>query len=435
MKKTISLITTLSLSTLCAGEFQSLGHHSTSMGGVGVASAKGSMAAYFNPALLTQHKSQVEVALGVGVAIRENNIGEQLDALDKLKVTDTLQRIANNYTPTNTNINSQEDRDNIKEAKKILGTIVTNNGVSVMPTAYLSTQVNEYAVGIYGLGDLSVTAHVDTQHLDLNIKAGDGKYYGYNPDNDQYSEITQAQYEASSLELATGENGSTYVEGKGLVLIEVPVSYAKSFELEQGELSVGGSLKFMQGSTLVKKQKIDLGADTGDTDDTDNEDYQKESSNVGLDLGLLFKPSKIKNLSVGLVARNINSPEFDTVEGGTLSADMQLRTGLLYNYSENVELAMDLDLTSNETFIPGYESQQLGIGVNYTPASWISLRTGLMQNLANSNEGLIYSAGFGIGVEKLSLDVAAQMASKSGSYDGEDIPKFAKVNVALVSRW
>jgi hypothetical protein len=427
MKKTISIITALTLSSLSAGEFQSLGHHSTSMGGVGVASAKGSMAGYFNPALLTQNKTKVEVALGVGAAVRENNIGEQLDTLEKLELTDTLDHIANNVGGTN----SQIDRNNIKEAKKVLESIGANNGVAVMPTAYLSTQVNEYAIGIYGTGDVSATAHVDHDRLDLSVKGNDGKYYDYNPNTDQYSEISQATYEESSLESAIGENGTTYVDVKGLVLLEVPVSYAKAFNLDQGELSVGGSLKFMKGSTFVKRMDIDSEEDT----DENLEDYKKNSSNVGLDLGLLFKPSNVKNLSVGLVARNINSPKFDTIEGGSLKADMQLRTGLLYDYSDQVELAMDLDLTSNETFIPGYDSQQLGMGINYTPASWVSFRAGLMQNLANSNEGLIYSAGFGIGVQELSLNVAAQMASKSGSYDGEDIPKFSKVNVALVSRW
>jgi len=427
MKKTISIITALTLSSLSAGEFHSLGHYSTSMGGVGVASAKGSMAGYFNPALLTQNKTKVEVALGVGAAVRENNIGEQLDTLEKLELTDTLDRIANNIGGTNT----QADRDNIKEAKKVLESIGSNNGLAIMPTAYLSTQVNEYAIGVYGTGDVSATAVVDSNRLDLSVKGDDGKYYNYNPNNDQYSEITQEAYEASSLEAAIGENGTTHVNIKGLVLLEVPVSYAKAFDLDQGELSVGGSLKFMKGSTFVKRINIDSKEKT----DENLDDNKKDSSNVGLDLGVLFKPSKVENLSIGLVARNINSPKFDTIDGGSLKADMQLRTGLLYDYSDQVELAMDLDLTSNETFIPGYDSQQLGMGVNYKPTSWVSLRAGLMQNLANSNEGIIYSAGFGIGVDALSLDVAAQMASKSGNYDGEDIPKFAKVNVALVSRW
>ena len=438
MKKTISIITALTLSSLSAGEFHSLGHYSTSMGGVGVASAKGSMAGYFNPALLTQSKTKVEVALGVGVALRENNIGEQLDTLQNLELTDTLDRIANGIStavPINQTTlqgaNRTEDKKNIEEATDILKSLGSKNGLAIMPTAYLSTQVNEYAIGVYSTGDISATAVVDSNRLDLSVKGDDGKYYNYNPNNDQYSEITQAEYEANSLEAAIGENGTTHVNIKGLVLLEVPVSYAKAFELDQGELSVGGSLKFMKGSTFVKRIDIDSEENT----DENLDDNKKDSSNVGLDLGVLFKPSKVENLSIGLVARNINSPKFDTTDGGSLKADMQLRTGLLYNYSDNVELAMDLDLTSNETFIPGYDSQQLGMGVNYKPASWVSLRAGLMQNLANSNEGLIYSAGFGIGVDALSLDVAAQMASKSGNYDGEDIPKFAKVNVALVSRW
>lgn len=424
----LSMITLLSISSISAGEFQSIGQLSTSMGGVGVASSKGAIASYFNPALLTQKSNKVDVRLGIGAAIRENNIGEKIDTLSNLELTDTLERIGNNIGRSNT----QEDRDNIVKAQNILKEIGTQNGLSIMPSAYFATQVNEYAIGIYATSDISASAVVDKNRLALSVQGDDGKYYNYNPNTDNYTIISQEEYNAHSLESAIGENGTTHVNVKGLALLEVPVSYAKAYNIKEGELSVGGSLKFMRGSTFVKR--VDIDSESGKTND-DLDENKKDSSNVGIDLGLLFKPSKIDKLTIGLVAKNINSPTFDTYDGGSIKADMQLRTGLLYNLNEKVELAMDLDLTSNDTFISGYESQQIGAGVNYKPASWFSIRAGLMQNLANSNDGLVYSTGFGIGAEALSLDVAAQMASKSGAYDGEDIPKYAKVNIALISRW
>ena len=56
MRKYLSMVAILSFSGLNAGEFQSLGGNSMGMGGAGVASASGSLAGYYNPALLTQKK-------------------------------------------------------------------------------------------------------------------------------------------------------------------------------------------------------------------------------------------------------------------------------------------------------------------------------------------------------------------------------------------
>jgi len=441
MRYNITLLAFLIGSSLSAMEFQSLGHQSVSMGGTGVASATGSTAGYYNPALLTDTKKNGALALGVGAGVRENNLGEQIDKLSEIEFEETLDNIANNINsavPINLSTlqghNSKEDRDNILEAQNILKSIGTKNGISVMPSVYFSGRVENFGLGIYGTGEVSVTAHVDTNRLDLSVEDPDnpGTYYRYDPIKDQYSQISEDEYDAHSVEVATKEGGTTYIDGKGLILVEVPISYARKYDLEAGELSVGGSLKYMQGVTYVQRLNIETESDDA-TDDLD--ENEKESSNVGVDLGLLFKPKKLEKLSIGLVAKNINSPSFDTANGDDITVDPQIRTGLLYEATEQVDLALDLDLTKNETFIPGYDSQQLGFGVNYHPVSWFSLRGGLMSNLADSNEGVVYTTGFGIGHEKFSLDVAAQLASKTGTYGGEEIPKYTRVNVALTSRW
>jgi hypothetical protein len=199
-----------------------------------------------------------------------------------------------------------------------------------------------------------------------------------------------------------------------------------------GELSVGGSLKLMHGTTYIQT----LAIDDEDAFDSDSlEENKRETDNVGLDLGLLFKPSVLPNLTVGLVAKNINAPAFDTADGGEIKADLQVRTGVQYKLTDYLEVAGDLDLTTNKTLINGYDSQMFGGGVNFHPFFGFALRGGAMQNLANSNEGLVYTAGLTVGFEKFHLDVSAQMSSNTGEYDGEEIPKYAKVNVALVSKW
>lgn len=430
MKHTLSIVTILSLSSLYASEFQPLGFQSIGIGGAGVASAKGSMAAYYNPALLAQSPDNVEVSLGVSLGVRDYNLGENIDTLSNLGLTNTLNRIAE-HAPTS-GTNTQNDRENIVQAQETLEQIGTNNGISAMPTAYLSTQVKNYAVGVFGTSDIAVSANVDSTHLDLSVE-NNGNYYSYTPSTDTYSTIDEDTYQASSLKYAL-DNGLTYLKAKGLVLIEVPVSYAHKFDTSLGSVGVGGSVKYMQGTTYIQTQNIDT--DSNNAIDTNSLDQnQKDSSNIGLDLGMTFKPNKIKKLTVGLVAKNINAPEFDTVSNEKLTADMQLRTGILYGISDSLDFSGDLDLVENDTFIDGYKSQQLGGGIDYHPFSWISLRGGLMQNLANSNEGLVYSAGIGLGFKKFKLDVAGQMSNETGQFDGNDIPKYAKVNISLISQW
>ena len=426
MKKHLSIVAILSLSALHAGEFHSLGGNSMSMGGAGVASASGSLAGYYNPALLTQTKG-VEVSIGVGLGIRENNVGEQINTIADLELTDIIERVANN-APIGKN--SISDTQDIITAQNALRDIGDENGISIMPSAHLGVQYNNMAVGLYLTSDIAISADIDKEHTELIVENG-GNYYTYNAQTDRYGITNRATYESSSLEYALDTNLTT-LGAKGLALVEIPISYAHAFDVPMGELSVGGSLKLMHGTTYTQTLSID-DKDGLDSDSLDKN--QKDSDNFGLDLGVLFKPTAISSLSVGLVAKNINAPAFDTADGGEIKADLQLRTGVQYKLADSLEVAGDLDLTTNKTLINGYDSQMFGGGVNYHPFLGFALRVGAMTNLANSNDGLIYTAGLSIGFEKLNLDISAQMANNTGQYDGEDIPKYAKVNVALVSKW
>jgi hypothetical protein len=431
MKKHLSLVAILGLSALNAGEFHALGGNSMSMGGAGVASASGSLAGYYNPALLTQKKG-VEVSIGVGLGIRESNIGEQINTLSDMNLNDVVDRIANNAqdgTPKSGQ-NNPADTKNIVKAQEILSDIGDKNGISIMPTAHLGVQYDNMAIGLYLTSDIVVSANIDKSHLALAVEE-DGDYFLYDASKDEYSTIDEDIYRQTSLEYAL-DNKLTTINVTGLALTEVPVSYAHAFEMPMGELSLGGSLKLMHGTTYIQTLDID---DEDATDEDSLKENQEDSDNIGLDLGLLFNPTDVPKLTVGLVAKNINAPAFDTANGGEIKADLQVRTGVQYRLSDTVEFAGDLDLTSNKTLINGYDSQMFGGGINYHPVSWFALRGGLMQNLANSNEGLVYTAGMAIGLPKFQLDVSAQMASNTGEYDGESIPKYAKVNIALVSKW
>lgn len=427
MRKTLSLVTVLSLSVVNAGEFHAVGGQSISMGGAGVASASGSLAGYYNPALLANKKG-VEVSLGLGAGIRENNIGEQINTIADLELEAVVDRVAANAPVSGSN--SAADVRDIVKGQETLKEIGDENGIAIIPTAHLAAQYDNMGIGIFMTGDIVVSANINQNYTDL-IFEDQGKYYTYDATTDRYGTADKDAYEASSLQYAL-DNGLTTINAQGLALTEVPVSYAHAFEVPMGQLSVGASVKLMQGTTYT--QTLDI-----DDKDATNEDTLKENkrdtSNVGVDLGVLFKPSKLSDLQVGLVAKNLNAPSFDTANGNAIKVDTQIRTGAQYRLGDTLSVAADLDLTTNTTLINGYDSQMFGGGVNYQPVSWFSLRGGLMQNLANQNDGLIYTGGISLGVQQFYLDIAAQMASNTGEYDGQSIPKYGKVNVALVSRW
>ena len=186
-----------------------------------------------------------------------------------------------------------------------------------------------------------------------------------------------------------------------------------------------------------KTYDMAVNIDTASEDLSDKlEDAEKNDTSFGIDLGFLYQPAGIANFAVGLVCKNLNTPKFDTASGGELEADPQVRTGVAYNMLGNmITLAADLDLTNNETFIPGYDSQMLGGGINFHPLSWLSLRGGLMRNLKESDDGTILTAGIGFGIKWFQFDLSGHYSTEDGSYDGNDIPRYAKVQLAIVSKW
>lgn len=194
---------------------------------------------------------------------------------------------------------------------------------------------------------------------------------------------------------------------------------------------VGGAVKYMQAVTYIQNMKIDNSGTQSNSTKLD-----KTSSSVGVDLGLAYQPYFSKDLTLGLVAKDLNTPEFKFVDGTKVKLDPMVRAGFAYNIFESLEIAADIDLTKNKTLVSGADSQMVGGGLNYHPASWFSLRGGAMQNLdSKDNAGLIYTAGLGFGLKWLQLDLSGQYASKTTTVDGTSYPEYAKINLALISRW
>ncbi len=430
-----------------AAEFQPLGYDAISMGGAGVASSRGSYTPYYNPALLAKPRHSVEISLSPGIGFREINLVDHIDTLADIDVQSTMDELSNlNYEDIDKAVegeeltvglmNSQVSTD-VATIKRELRALSVKNGLQIMPNAAFAVQAGNWGIGSYVMAEATAFAVIDDSRLDVIVpheNDGTTYYVKYDEVSNAFTLSNENEYRDTSIDYAVSpENMSTFVKLTGMAYGEVPVSYAQTIAGVPGSLSVGGSLKFMTAKT--HHAVIDIDTESEEIGD-ELEDSEYNDSTWGADLGVLYSPPGLSNLSIGLVGKNLNSPEFRTVGGGTITIDPQVRAGAAMNFfNDSLSVAFDMDLTTNETYIDNYDAQFAGGGVSWHPLSWFSIRGGAMKNLKESEEGLILTAGLGLGLKWFQLDLAGQVSTETGEYDDQEIPRYGRVQLAFISKW
>jgi hypothetical protein len=404
-------------------EFQVLGAKAASMGGAGIATSPSSLAAYNNPALLANNSEKFSIHLGAGIGLKDTGAGKaigDLSDLDFSGLSDVADIDVNSLT--------SDDISTLLRTREIIAGM-DQKGFAVNPTVDFALSFGSFGTGLFVTSDIGAIANVDQTHTQL-IFENSGSYYDITSGAIVASDATA--YTNSSLQYAI-DNGDTNLNVIGLAIAEVPLAYGHSFNTAYGSVALGGALKLMAGQTFYKKAKVD------DDNALDNiTDNAQKSTTFGIDLGVALKPSKVENLTLALVGKNLNSPTFDVsdlakAEGASdYKLDPMVRAGVAYKLAEVVELAFDSDLTTNKG-ITGYDTRYIGGGANFD-LSALELNIGLMKNIASNDEaGVIYTAGLATGPDWLHFELSAQMASKSGEIDGSSYPKQAMVNFAISS--
>ncbi len=239
--------------------------------------------------------------------------------------------------------------------------------------------------------------------------------------------VTQATSAATLADVATAaassgplsQNTST-LRFVGIGLIEVPLSYGRAFS---EKLSIGGNLKYMKARVYDVTIDI-LKQDMGDALDEALDAYQ-DKSNVGLDLGALYRLSD--SFRVGIVGRNLNAPKF-----GSVKQEAQIRTGLAYQPRSFLTFAADIDLTENNASVgSSLKSRNIGAGLEIDVFKFLQLRFGTYKNLSENDIGIVYTAGFGLNLWLVNLDIGAAKSKDESRIDGEDVPEEARLEFAL----
>jgi hypothetical protein len=217
---------------------------------------------------------------------------------------------------------------------------------------------------------------------------------------------------------------------KGIAIVEVPLTYGRAIT---ENFSIGGNIKFMTARVYHSRVLV-FNNDFGDALKKARDDYA-DSQNFGIDIGLLYRFGD--TLRVGMVGRNLNFPKFDMkklfpTDEDHITEKPQVRAGVAYKPLGFITLAADLDLTRNDTTIGGdYKSQNLGGGIELSLLKILQLRGGLYTNLAKSDIGVVYTAGIGLNLWLINLDLGASLAGHSTKIDDQTLPKEARAEVAL----
>jgi len=267
---------------------------------------------------------------------------------------------------------------------------------------------------------------------------------------DQIVELINRTTSASDALLSRVSGSSTDLNGNrtrvnltGAAISELSLGYGHPvFNSDRfGLLSLGGNIKALRGEVGFVSLLLLDGENTSVSNALDDARKNTETSvKPAVDVGLLYRFPFKHRLQMGLLGRNLNSPTFDTPQTrinenlGKYKEEAQVRTGIAFWPLKRWMLSADVDVTNNETTIPGFKSQTWGVGTEFK--LWLlDLRAGLLKNF-EMNTPLTYTGGLGLNFGAFKMEVSGAMSSETVKFeeDGADVPANAQVgiNIGLV---
>jgi hypothetical protein len=195
-------------------------------------------------------------------------------------------------------------------------------------------------------------------------------------------------------------------------------SYAYAFADKR--FSIGVTAKIIQGAAYNGTQTLQGGQEIKLSDSLGKAAI---STTYGIDVGAIYRPSSW--LRFGVVAKDLNQPEFDAPDGTTIKFGPQVRGGMALNPYSSLTLSADVDVTSNKTIVPGVKSQVLSLGAEQTILTeFLSFRVGAFKNMQDPGTPFTPTAGLGVRVFALRFDVG-------GGYDFRDKGALASGSLSL----
>lgn len=345
-------------------QFFILGSRALSMGGAYISIEDNNTAFYWNPAKYSLNKTtSLELPIGVELIATHNIVKELDDVEQTFRENSTLPQFIN------------EVNDLRKEK---MGLVANAYGaISLMYNSYSLSFIEERQAG----------GNIYFKKID--------EYF-----EEPYLQIKYVQIQEYILGMSSLLWDNLYL-GTNIKVLVGKLDYATphAYKEKDVEKKVKVTIKGKQANTTTK---------------------------LGLDIGLIY--NKNNNLRYGLVIRNLNSPKFSYPASSSLEdyqLKRQIRAGVSFKTNKSVVLALDCDVTKNDTLLKGYQSQNLSAGIEYPLYStYLVLRGGYMKNLTENDIGSIYTLGFGLNFLQLEADIGGAISGKKTkrSKTGKEYP-------------
>lgn len=317
--------------------------------------------------------------------------------------------------------------------------LTSQNGIVLqLGSRPLNDMIGTFAVGLFGSLYSNISLNANADKLRLIIEAG-GQYYELTITDDGYTYglSDKKNYDDHSLiaSLQDAQNGhSIYMTS--FVLSEIPVGYARTFYLKNGNLNIGIAGKLMNSTSMQNKVPITTKTDFGAEMSKIVQDFKNTTIDkaIGVDVGAVYEIDlpKFRYLTLGLVGKNLNSPTFNsTLQNITIKP--QARAGIAYYTQSGFNLAFDVDLTQNDIIAfstKDQKSQMIGGGAGFIWKGF-DLRLGTMKDLRQDN-GLILTGGVNVlGI----IDIALQSSTKFTKIQNYPIPQYLSLRVGGSLSW
>lgn len=319
--------------------------------------------------------------------------------------------------------------------------LVSQNGIVLqLGSRPLNDMIGTFAVGLFGSLYSNISLNANADRLRLIIEAG-GQYYELKITDDGYTYglSDKASYDDHSLIASlqdTNTQNAHSIYMTSFVLSEIPVGYARTFYLKNGNLNIGIAGKLMNSTSMQNKVAITTKTDFNAEMNKIVQDFKNTTMDkaIGVDVGAVYEIDlpKFRYLTLGLVGKNLNSPTFNsTLQDITIKP--QARAGIAYYTQSGFNLAFDVDLTQNDIIAfstKDQKSQMIGGGAGFIWKGF-DLRLGAMKDLRQDN-GLILTGG--INVLGL-IDIALQSSTKFTDIQGYPMPQYLSLRVGGSLSW
>ena len=433
--KTLLLPSLFISASLWAQPFAPMDTRSMAMGDTGVGSARPGAAGLFNPALLsigdeTDHVHIIVPNLGIGVfadpdALDAYNDIEDEEYLDE--IDDAIVAMENALTDAQLVSAKNDFTNNARGLNNSLGDL-SEQPFRINAAAFAAISAPRKNLGLSAFASANATLETSPRVSRCDDELLED-YIRFFEDINSQADLIAA--EASPNNQAGCDNNPIITLGDindptddltsdvlvaGVTITEVGVALSKEIKLFGRTVAMGVTPKLQTVTSYYAVPSVqDL--DNEDYDLADElEDSEKDDNDVNLDLGIAttFLDDRI---TVGLVVKNLISNQYDTSEsaaGESLSFDVdtQARLGVAWDAPLGLTVAADLDLTKNQPFFLGEDTQFLGAGVEWDVANLVRLRGGVRSNLADSDDQML-TAGVGFNIIAVHFDLAAQFSDNN----------------------